>query len=171
MKIFLLLYTPAAQPGPQAEGGGEEEGERGRQEPGGSAAAGERHVVAVAQDHDTGPGFRRGAGSEAVLLGGPERGGHALALCEMAVEAVEERGAVVVAQGPEARHDRVGSGLEEGAREPHHPFAAQDLARGAAARGEHHDPAVEVEPGDLAHLEEAVLLAIPGGEHDARTLG
>src|SRR5262245_11057669 len=154
-----------ALPAPMDEAAEEDNGEGGERngpDPGGSTSAREGHVIAIAQDHDSGPGRGRSAGFEAVLLGGAERGGHAQALREMVVEAVEESRAVVSAQRPEARHDRVGFGPEEGAREPHHPFAAQDLSRGAAARGEDHDPAVEVmEPGDLADLEKTVLLRIP----------
>jgi hypothetical protein len=65
----------------------------------------------------------------------------------------------------------VGAGLEEGAGEAHHPFAAQRRAGVAAAGGEHHDAAVEVEVDDLPDLEQAVLVGGAGGEEHAGAVG
>ncbi len=122
----------------------------------------QRHQVAVAENDEAGPGGGRGAAGDHVALGGAEGGGHAQTLPQMAVEAVEELGGLVVAQAPEAGDHGVGAGLEEGAGEAHHPFPSQQGPGVAAAGGEHDDAAVEAEVDDLADLQQAVLIGGPG---------
>ena len=60
------------------------------------------------------------------VLGGAQRLGERCALAQMAIERVEERRGVHVAQRPPTADHRVGAGLEEGAGEAEHAFAAQD---------------------------------------------
>ena len=100
-----------------------------------------------------------------------EGGADARPLPEVAVEAGEEVRRLVVAQPPEAGHHGVRAGLEEGAGEAYHPFAAEQGAGVAAARGEHHDAPAEVEADDLADLQQAVLGGGAGREQHPRAVG
>ena len=88
----------------------------------------------------------------------------------MAIERVEERRGVHVAQRPPTADHRVGAGLEEGAGEAEHAFAAQDSSGGGVTRRQHHDATVEVERLDLSRLQQAVFHGVAWSKQDRGAL-